>query len=71
MTSQNHGFCVDPAGVVAAGGRITHMNLNDDTLEGFAHDDLGVVAVQFHPEAAPGPRDSRHLLIDRFLRFAR
>ena len=71
MTSQNHGFCVDPAGVTAAGGRITHMNLNDDTLEGFAHDDLGVVAVQFHPEAAPGPRDSRHLLIDRFLRFAR
>ncbi len=71
MTSQNHGFCVDPAGVVAAGGRVTHMNLNDDTLEGFVHDDLGVIAVQFHPEAAPGPHDSRHLLLDRFLRLAR
>ena len=71
MTSQNHGFCVDPAGVTAAGGRVTHMNLNDDTLEGFVHDGLGVIAVQFHPEAAPGPHDSRHLLLDRFLRLAR
>ena len=71
ITSQNHGFCVDPAGVERAGGRVTHVNLNDGTLEGFVHDDLRVIAVQFHPEAAPGPHDSRHLLIDRFLRFAR
>jgi carbamoyl-phosphate synthase small subunit len=71
ITSQNHGFCVDPAGVRAAGGRVTHTNLNDNTLEGFVHDGLGVIAVQFHPEAAPGPHDSRHLLLDRFLRLAR
>ena len=70
ITSQNHGFCVDSAGVERAGGRVTHVNLNDGTLEGFVHEDLGVIAVQFHPEAAPGPRDSRHLLLDRFLRLA-
>ncbi|MES2639371.1 MAG: glutamine-hydrolyzing carbamoyl-phosphate synthase small subunit [Myxococcota bacterium] len=70
ITSQNHGFCVDPAGVERAGARITHVNLNDQTLEGFVHADLGVIAVQFHPEAAPGPNDSAHLILDRFLRFA-
>ncbi len=69
ITSQNHGFCVDPKGIEAAGGRISHVNLNDGTLEGFIHEDLGVMAVQFHPEASPGPHDSRHLLIERFLRF--
>jgi len=71
ITSQNHGFCVDPKGVEAAGGRVTHVNLNDGTLEGFAHDDLRVMCVQFHPEAAPGPRDSAHLLLHRFLAVAR
>lgn len=70
ITSQNHGFCVDPAGVERAGGRVTHVNLNDGTLEGFVHADLGVICVQFHPEAAPGPNDSSHLVLDRFLRFA-
>ncbi len=70
ITSQNHGFCVDPAGVEKAGGRVTHVNLNDGTLEGFVHADLGVICVQFHPEAAPGPHDSSHLILDRFLRFA-
>jgi phosphomannomutase len=64
------GFCVDPAGVERAGGRVTHVNLNDGTLEGFVHADLGVICVQFHPEAAPGPNDSSHLVLDRFLRFA-
>lgn len=71
ITSQNHGFCVDPRGVTAAGGRATHVNLNDGTLEGFCHDDLRVACVQFHPEAAPGPRDSAHLLLERFLTVAR
>jgi len=70
ITSQNHGFCVDPTGIERAGGRVTHVNLNDGTLEGFCHADLGVIAVQFHPEAAPGPNDSAHLLLDRFLKFA-
>ncbi len=69
ITSQNHGFCVDPAGVIAAGGVVTHVNLNDQTLEGFRHDGDRIIAVQYHPESAPGPHDSRHLLVDRFLRF--
>lgn len=69
ITSQNHGFCVDPVGIVNAGGRVTHTNLNDGTLEGFAHDDLRIMCVQFHPEASPGPHDSQHLFA-RYLEFA-
>ena len=71
ITSQNHGFCVDAKGIEAAGGTVTHINLNDQTLEGFRHDDLAVAAVQFHPEACPGPRDSDHLVLERFLRVAK
>ncbi len=67
ITSQNHGFCVDPVGIARAGGQVTHVNLNDGTLEGFCHEDLRIACVQFHPEAAPGPRDSEHLLLQRFL----
>ncbi len=71
ITSQNHGFCVDAAGVERAGARVSHVNLYDGTLEGFVHEDLRVMAVQFHPEAAPGPHDARHLLVERFIQFAR
>jgi len=71
ITSQNHGFSVDPKGIEAAGGTITHINLNDHTLAGFRHDDLCVAAVQFHPEACPGPRDSKHLVLGRFLKMAK
>ncbi len=70
ITSQNHGFCVDPKGVERAGGTVTHVNLNDGTLEGFSHADLRIACVQFHPEAMPGPRDSEHLLVQRFLQIA-
>jgi carbamoyl-phosphate synthase small subunit len=70
ITSQNHGFCVDPKGVERAGGTVTHVNLNDGTLEGFSHADLRLACVQFHPEAMPGPRDSEHLLVQRFLQIA-
>jgi carbamoyl-phosphate synthase small subunit len=70
ITSQNHGFCVDAKGIVQAGGRVTHVNLNDQTLEGFVHEDHKVMAIQFHPEAAPGPHDSQHLILERFLTFA-
>ncbi len=57
ISSQNHGFCVDIQGI--PGLEITHINLNDQTLEGFRHKDKPIMAVQYHPEAAPGPHDSR------------
>jgi carbamoyl-phosphate synthase small subunit len=60
ITSQNHGFAVDPAGL-PSGTRVSHVNLNDGTLEGFRDPGRKVLAVQFHPEGAPGPHDSRSL----------
>ncbi len=60
ITSQNHGFAVDPRGL-PAGARISHVNLNDGTLEGFRDPGRRILAVQFHPEGAPGPHDSRSL----------
>jgi carbamoyl-phosphate synthase small subunit len=70
ITSQNHGFCVDTDGIKAAGGVPTHINLNDQTLAGFKHEELRIAAVQFHPEASPGPHDSAHLVLERFLEVA-
>ncbi len=74
ITSHNHGFAVDPGGwrrdahgsASSAHGRIalTHWNLNDGTLEGFRCLDVPAFGVQYHPEAAPGPHDSRYLFDD-------
>jgi carbamoyl-phosphate synthase small subunit len=61
ITSQNHGFAVDAESLRRAGGTPTHVNLNDGSLEGFAHADLRLAAVQFHPEASPGPHDAAHV----------
>ncbi|MBE0645716.1 MAG: glutamine-hydrolyzing carbamoyl-phosphate synthase small subunit [Bacteroidetes bacterium] len=60
ITSQNHGFAVDPDRLPAS-TEITHWNLNDNTLEGFRCTDIPAFSVQYHPEAAPGPHDSRYL----------
>lgn len=68
ITSQNHGFAVDGSSMDRGQIEITHINLNDDTLEGFRHRTLPVFAVQYHPEAAPGPHDARYLF-DEFKRL--
>jgi carbamoyl-phosphate synthase small subunit len=69
ITSQNHGFAVERASLEAVGAEVSHVNLNDQTVSGFVHRDARVMAVQYHPESAPGPHDSRPL-IGRFLDFA-
>ncbi|MEM9065138.1 MAG: glutamine-hydrolyzing carbamoyl-phosphate synthase small subunit [Planctomycetota bacterium] len=61
ITSQNHGFAVTRESVEAAGGEVTHVNLNDDTVAGFRLRDRPVFAVQHHPEASPGPHDAGYL----------
>jgi len=61
ITSQNHGFAVDIDSLKKAGGEPTHINLNDRTLEGFRHRSDPIFAVQYHPEASPGPHDARYL----------
>jgi len=64
ITSQNHGFAVDPATLDPETVEITHTNLNDGTNEGFRHRDLPIFSVQYHPEASPGPHDSDYLFRD-------
>ena len=64
ITSQNHGFCVDPDSLPASDVEITHLNLNDQTNEGLRHRSLPLFSVQYHPEASPGPHDARYLFDD-------
>jgi carbamoyl-phosphate synthase small subunit len=67
ITSQNHGFCVDVASLEGK-AVLTHVNLNDNTVEGMRHDSLPVFSVQYHPEASPGPNDATYLF-RRFLQL--
>ena len=63
ITSQNHGFAVDPDSLPAE-VEVTHINLNDQTVEGIRHPGLGCFSVQYHPEAGPGPHDATYLFRD-------
>ncbi len=60
ITSQNHNFCVDPESLVGT-ATVTHLNLNDMTVEGMRVNDAAAFSVQYHPEAGPGPHDSKYL----------
>jgi carbamoyl-phosphate synthase small subunit len=66
ITTQNHGFCVDGESIKDPEIQITHINLNDQTLEGMRHRSLPIFSVQYHPEASPGPHDSSYLF-DEFI----
>jgi len=65
ITAQNHGFAVDPDTLDASRIELTHINLNDQTLEGIRHRSIPAFSVQYHPEASPGPHDS-HYLFEEF-----
>ncbi len=69
ITSQNHNFAVAPGSV--AGAEVTHVNLNDGTVEGIAARDIAAFSVQHHPEAGPGPHDARYLFDDFVLLMER
>jgi carbamoyl-phosphate synthase small subunit len=66
ISSHNHGFAVTPDSDLG-GAEVTHINLNDNTIEGLRHVELGAFSVQYHPEASPGPHDSLYLF-DEFVR---
>jgi len=61
ITSQNHGYAVDPDGLKGSGAAVSQINLNDNTVEGLVHTELPIFSIQYHPEASPGPMDSRFL----------
>lgn len=71
ITSQNHGYAVDEASLVGTGAEVTHRNLNDGTVEGIRIEKRSAYSIQYHPEAAPGPWDSRPWFSDFLSRIGR
>ena len=69
ITSQNHGFAIDPDSLDAE-VEITHLNLNDRTVAGLRHKSLPLFSVQYHPEASPGPHDADYLF-EQFVKLMR
>jgi carbamoyl-phosphate synthase small subunit len=69
ITAQNHGYAID-ADTLKAGLEVSHINLNDGTVEGLRHRDLPILSIQYHSEAAPGPLDNMYLF-ERFLEIVR
>jgi carbamoyl-phosphate synthase small subunit len=67
ITAQNHGFAVDVDSLSGI-AQLTHVNLNDRTVEGLAHAELPLFSVQYHPEASPGPHDANYLF-ERFVKL--
>jgi carbamoyl-phosphate synthase small subunit len=70
ITSQNHGFCINIESLPKGDVEITHINLNDNSLEGMRHTRYPAFSVQYHPEHAPGPHDAVYLF-DRFIDMMR
>jgi carbamoyl-phosphate synthase small subunit len=71
ITSQNHGYAVDPDSLTGKGAKVTQLNLNDGTVEGISLPELDAASIQYHPEAAPGPWDSRPYFAEFVERMAR
>ncbi len=69
ITAQNHGYAIDPD-TLKGGLEVSHINLNDGTVEGLRHRDLPILSIQYHSEAAPGPLDNMYLF-ESFLEMVR
>jgi carbamoyl-phosphate synthase small subunit len=68
ITAQNHGYAVDADSIAGSGLTVSHINLNDGTVEGMVHETLPIMTMQFHPEASGGPRDTEYMF-DEFVRL--
>jgi carbamoyl-phosphate synthase small subunit len=68
ITAQNHGYAVDAESINGSGLKVSHINLNDGTVEGMVHEELPIMTMQFHPEASGGPRDTEYMF-DEYIRL--